>query len=96
MADSTGRIPCGQKHVHTLVMRHTANFDRNGVGTYGAYHHKSELKRCNRVQCFFNPPKFAEISAILEPVNSYEWTRVPRDSIQASAFLQRGTRLHQV
>ena len=23
-------------------------FDRNGVGTYGAYHHKSELKRITR------------------------------------------------
>ena len=45
-------------------------FDRNGVGTYGAYHHKSELKRCNRVQFVFNPPKFAEVSAILEPANS--------------------------
>ena len=45
-------------------------FDRNGVGTYGAYHHKSELKRCNCVHFFFNPPKFAEVSAILEPVNS--------------------------
>ena len=45
-------------------------FDRNGVGTYGAYHHKSELKRCNRVQIFFNPPKFAVVIAILEPANS--------------------------
>ena len=45
-------------------------FDRNGVGTYGAYHHKSELKRCNRVQYFFNPPKFAVVIAILEPENS--------------------------
>ena len=53
MADGTGRIPCSQKHVHTLLMGHTANFDRNGVGTYGAYHHKSELKRCNRVKKIF-------------------------------------------
>ena len=45
-------------------------FDRNGVGTYGAYHHKSELKRCNRVHFFFNPPKFAVVIAILEPANS--------------------------
>ena len=45
-------------------------FDRNGVGTYGAYHHKSERKRCNRVQFFFNPPKFALVIAILEPANS--------------------------
>ena len=28
-------------------------FDRNGVGNSGAYHHKSELKRCNRVQFVF-------------------------------------------
>ena len=28
-------------------------FDRNGVGTYGAYHHKSELKCCNWVQFVF-------------------------------------------
>ena len=46
-------------------------FDRNGVGTYGAYHHKSELKRCNRVQFFFfNPPIFTVVIAILEPANS--------------------------
>ena len=45
-------------------------FDRNGVGTYGAYHHKSELKHCNRVQYFFNPPKFAVVIAILEPATS--------------------------
>ena len=45
-------------------------FDRNGVGTYGAYHHKSELKCCNRVQFVFKLPKFAEVSAILEPANS--------------------------
>ena len=45
-------------------------FDRNGIGTYGAYHHKSELKRCNRVHFFFNPPKFAVVIAILEPTNS--------------------------
>ena len=45
-------------------------FDMNGVGTYGAYHHKSELKRCNRVHIFFNPPKFAVVIAILEPANS--------------------------
>ena len=45
-------------------------FDRNGVGTYGAYHHKSELLGCNRVQFFFNPPKFAVVIAILEPANS--------------------------
>ena len=32
-------------------------FDRNGVGTYGAYHHKSELKRCNRVQNHFKSAK---------------------------------------
>ena len=44
-------------------------FDRNGVGTYGAYHLKSELKRYNRVQ-FFYPPKFAVVIAILEPANS--------------------------
>ena len=51
-------------------------FDRNGVGTYGTYHHKSELKRCNRVQFFFNPPKFAVVIAILEPANS---TRTDKD-----------------
>ena len=45
-------------------------FDRNGVGTYGAYYNKSKLKRCNHVQFVFNPPKFAEVSAILEPANS--------------------------
>ena len=28
-------------------------FDRNGVGTYDAYHHKSELKCCNHVQFVF-------------------------------------------
>ena len=28
-------------------------FDRNGVGTYGAHHHKSELKSYNRVQFIF-------------------------------------------
>ena len=45
-------------------------FDMNGVGTYGAYHHKSELMRCNRVQFVLIPPKFAEVSAILETANS--------------------------
>ena len=45
-------------------------FDWNGVGTYGAYYHESELKGCNRVQFVFNPPKFAEVSVILEPANS--------------------------
>ena len=45
-------------------------FDRTGVGTYGAYHHKSELKRCNHVQFLFNLPQSAEVSAILEPANS--------------------------
>ena len=39
-------------------------FDRTGVGTYGAYHHKSELKRCNHVQFLFNLPQSAEVSAI--------------------------------
>ena len=28
-------------------------FDKNGVGTYGAYHHKSELKYYNRIQFVF-------------------------------------------
>ena len=32
-------------------------FDRNGVGTYGAYHHKSKLTRCNRVQNLFKSAK---------------------------------------
>ena len=45
-------------------------FDRNGVETYGAYHHKSELKCCNCVQFVFNALKFAEVSTILEPANS--------------------------
>ena len=50
-------------------MGHTANF-WNGVGTYGAIAYN----------LFFNPPKFAEVSAILEPANStrtdyYNYTR---------------------
>ena len=42
-------------------------FDRNGVGTYGAYHHKSAAIGYN---FFLNPPKFAVVIAILEPANS--------------------------
>ena len=54
-------------------------FDRNVVGTC-AYHHKSELKRCNRVQFVFNPPKFAEVSANLELANS---TRTDYSAMQS-------------
>ena len=45
-------------------------FDRNGVETYGAYHHKSELSAAIVYNLFFNPQTFAEVSAILEPANS--------------------------
>ena len=62
-------------------------FDRNGVGTYGAYHHKSELKRCNRVQFVFNLPKFAEVSAILEPANS---TRTDYSCHVQTGHIQKG------
>ena len=45
-------------------------FDRNGVRTYGAIIIKPSLSAAIVYNLFFNPPKFAEVSAILEPANS--------------------------
>ena len=47
-------------------------FDRNGVGTYGAAHIiiNPSLRTAIAYNLFFNPPNFAEVSAILEPANS--------------------------
>ena len=67
MADGTGHILCGQKHVHTLLTGHTTGMEQ---GLMAHIIINPSLSAAIGYNLFLNPPKFAEVSAILEPANS--------------------------